>query len=84
MTALTWTKTTKHFGHEYVASNGARVYRLSSKAFQTEWGVQLPQWDSGDGGFRSMTEAKAYAERHSEPREVSDDQFLAALGPCGK
>ena len=68
MNALTWTKTPAPFGHQYVANNGARVYRLSSKAFQVEWGVQLPQWDSGEGGFRSMAEAKTYAERYSEAR----------------
>lgn len=29
-----------------------------------EWGVQLPHWRSGDGGFRSMAEAKGFAEKH--------------------
>lgn len=58
---ITW----KRQNGEYVASNGARVYCYGRKAFRTEWGVQLPTWPKGDGGFRSMTEAKAYVERFS-------------------
>ena len=64
---ITWTTTQGPAGREYIASNGARVYAYPRRPFQPrEWGVQLPSWKSGDGGFRSMAEAKGFAEKHSQ------------------
>ena len=59
---LTWTR---NASGQYTASNGARVYLIIKKSFVTEWGVQLPHWPSGDGGFTSMREAREFVERHS-------------------
>jgi len=64
---ITWTTQTNVDGdRHYIASNGARVYLRCSKPFAREWGVQLPGWTSGDGGFRSMKEAKAFVERQAD------------------
>lgn len=62
---ITWTNKTVNGSREYTASNGARVYLRNSTPFSREWGVQLPHWSTGDGGFRSMAEAKAFVEKHS-------------------
>jgi hypothetical protein len=64
--SLIWNTKQGLAGREYIASNGARVYAYPRRPFQPrEWGVQLPNWNKGDGGFRSMAEAKSFAEKHS-------------------
>ena len=60
---ITWTSKTINGSREHLASNGARVYLRSNKPFAREWGVQLLGWSTGDGGYRSMKEAKAFVER---------------------
>jgi hypothetical protein len=65
-TKITWTRKDDGIGgHEYVSSNGARVYCYGRKAYATEWGVQMAHEATGGGGFRTMREAKEFVEKHS-------------------
>jgi len=63
---ITWTRSWQNESWEYLSSNGARVYRYEKKPFCQEWGVQLPTWKTGDGGFRSMKEAKEFVRKLAE------------------
>lgn len=69
---VTWSVQQGAAGREYIASNGARVYAYLRRPFRPqEWGVHLPQWSAGYGGFRSLKEAKAFAEQYSQAPEVT-------------
>jgi hypothetical protein len=71
---------------EYTSNDGHRVYKYeSSSGWQTCWAAQ-PKGSFGDVAGKTKTQAIAYIDRHYPPAPSfpSDDQFLAALGPCGR
>jgi hypothetical protein len=79
MSARTWAKTGPS---EYTSNDGHRVYKYSARSgWDTCWGAQF-RGSFGDVAGRTKQQAIEYVERHCPP--VTDEQFTAALGPCGK
>ena len=76
----TWKKTGPS---EYTSNDGHRVYKYHSRSgWDVVWGVQ-PKGSFGEPVGCSKKFAMEYLER-IRPFAPSDDQFLSALGPCGR
>jgi len=70
---------------EYTSNDGHRVYKYHSRSgWQTCWGAQ-PKGSFGDVAGKTKEQAISYIDHHFPAASFpSDDQLLAALGPCGK